>query len=310
VSDDHESGKWLKVKARMPMNQKVIALSDAAFRLYFSVACWCCDEVNDGRLGLHVPSGMPKAPPPKKLPDVIKELVNSGLWKPLPDGAGYEINDFLKYNMSRAQWEAKKAAGKKGGKLSGESRRNRKRFEEEAPPEAPASPPAEAGASGPASAPATAPTEHENENDQRSKNNPPPKDLSGSAPEAPRVVVASEDLKVPCPANLTLTEGQASALEIGQGMNAYQVQVLSGRYCSNFSADPRDLRTLTTWRKCMSQWISGQFTDPKRRPPRSADAEETEQQMRARLKNGTRQTNVLGHLDDAAFARKTGAILE
>jgi hypothetical protein len=310
MSDDHESGKWLKVKARAPQNAKWIALSDAAFRLHISVECWCCDEVNDGRFSAHVPAGMPKAPPPNKLPGVIKELVTAGLWKPLADGE-YEINDFLKYNMSRAQWEAKKAAGKKGGKLSGESRRNRRRFEDEAPPEAPASAHTEAGASAHASAPAQAPAEHENEYDQRSKNNPPPRDLSGSAPEAPAVVVAIDDgRKVPCPADLILSDDQIKSLEIGQGLNAYQAKVLAGRFCANFGADQTDRRPLAAWLKCLSRFVSAEFANPKHRPPRSADAEETAQQTAVRLKNGTRQTNVLGHLDDEALARKTGAILE
>lgn len=291
----------------MPLNQKVIALSDAAFRMYFSVACWCCDEVNDGKFNAHVPAGMPKAPPPKKLPAVIRELVEAELWHATTDG-GYEINDFLKYNMSRAQWEAKKAAGKKGGKLSGESRRNRRRFEDEAPPEAPASPPPEAGASGPASAPSQAPAEHENEYDQRSKNNPPPKDLSGSAPERPVAVVVGQ--KVPCPADLALTAEQRSQLVLNKGMTDYQINELTIRFRTNFVANLGDVRFLEHWRKCLSKAICSDFADARRRPPRSSEAAETEQQTRTRLKNGPRQTNVLGHLDDAALARKTGAILE
>ncbi len=138
MSDDAESGKWLKVKADAPSNEKISGLSDAAFRLHFSIKCWCADKVTDGRFRAHVPAAMPKAPHGKKLTEAIKEIVDAGLWRATEDG--YEVNDFLKYNMSRTKWEALKEAGRKGGKLSGKSRRSKS----EAPPEAPASAPAQA----------------------------------------------------------------------------------------------------------------------------------------------------------------------
>lgn len=182
MSDDAESGKWLKVKARMPTNAKVLALSDAAFRLHISVSCWCCEEMTDGHFADAVPAGMPKAPQGKKLDAAIAELVSAGLW--LRREGGYEVNDFLKYNMSRAQYEAKREAGRTGGQRSGEVRRGRS-GRREAPAEAPASPRA--------SAPAQPPPEHENEYDQRSKT-PPPKDLiRQSDPERPMAAAAELD---------------------------------------------------------------------------------------------------------------------
>jgi hypothetical protein len=181
LSDDAESGKWLKVKARMPSNQKVIALSDAAFRLHISVSCWCADEVTNGRFKAHVPSGMPKAPRGKRLTDAIAEIVGAGLWHPTEDG--YEINDFLKYNMSRAQWEAKKEAGRLGGQRSGDARRSKS----EAPPEAPASAPARARPQ--------PPPEHDHDHDHEERSNkPPPKDLTRSARSAAPVAAAALDL--------------------------------------------------------------------------------------------------------------------
>ncbi len=99
MSDDAESGKWLKVKADAPSNEKISGLSDAAFRLHFSIKCWCADKVTDGRFRAHVPAAMPKAPHGKKLTEAIKEIVDAGLWRATEDG--YEVNDFLKYNMSR-----------------------------------------------------------------------------------------------------------------------------------------------------------------------------------------------------------------
>lgn len=145
----------------------------------------------------------------------------------------------------------------------------------------------------------TQPNQHEN--------NPPPKDLSGSATDETGVVVVFDDgRKVPCPADLELTDGQASALELGQGMTRYQIGVLSARYRASFTANPDDARALVVWRKCMAQWISGQFSNPSRRPPRAPD-EETDQQVRRRLKDGPRQPNVHDHSDHDEHLRVIGA---
>jgi hypothetical protein len=114
---------------------------------------------------------MPRAPEPKKLPGVIRELVEAGLW--IPTENGYEIHDFLKYNMSRARWEALKESGRQGGQRSGESRRGRN----EAPAEAPAS----AGARPkPKQTPSRteAPPEHDHDHEERSKK-PPSVGLTG-----------------------------------------------------------------------------------------------------------------------------------
>ncbi len=177
MSDDAESGKWLKVKARMPNNEKVIALSDAAFRLHISVSCWCADEMTDGAFKAHVPSGMPKAPRGKQLTEAIKKLVQAGLWIPTVDG--YEINDFLKYNMSRARYEALRAAGKLGGERSGDARRSKT----EAPAEAHASAhgrPKTKQTASKTEAPPEHDHDHDHDHEERSNKNPLPKDLKGS----------------------------------------------------------------------------------------------------------------------------------
>lgn len=172
MSDNADKGMWWKAKARFPFNAKVMALSDAAFRLHVSTSCWCCDELNDGKFKANVPAGMPKAPRGKKLTDALEELVVAGLWRSTTEG--YEINDFLKYNMSRAQYEAMVAAGREGGKRSGEARRAKKN--EPPPSGVPSAPPRP----GPTPLPRPAP-QHDHDHEERSKN-PPPKDLTRSAP--------------------------------------------------------------------------------------------------------------------------------
>lgn len=299
MSDDAESGKWLKVKSQMPRNEKVCGLSDAAFRLHISTSCWCCDEVNDGKFKAHVPAAMPRAPLGKKLTDAIRELVRSGLWLPTEDG--YQINDFLKYNMSRARWEALKAAGREGGKRSGQSRVRKN----EAQPEAPAS----AAASATVQPKHEAPPEHDNDNDKRDRE-PLPKDLTGSAGKTgDPIVFVEDDSRVSCPADLEMLAGQRMQIAQGTGANDYQLDQLTQRFRANFSADPSDKRLLPVWRKCLAQWASGKFSNPRTRPPRSPD-EETGDQQRRRLKDGPRQPNVLDHSTDEAHLHAIGGTQE
>ena len=118
----------------MPNDERVSQLSDAAFRLHVSIKCWCGQNMTDGRFKAHVPASMPRAPHGKKLTDAIGEIVRAGLWIPTEDG--YQVRKFLKYNMSRAEWERLRASGKLGGIRSGESRREKGRSKNEAPAQA------------------------------------------------------------------------------------------------------------------------------------------------------------------------------
>lgn len=170
MSDDAESGRWLKIKADMPSNEKVSALSDAAFRLHISAKCWCADKVTDGRMKKHVPATLPRAPQGDDLKACIKELLKAGLWHRTT--TGYKVHDFLKYNMSRSDYRKKKEAGKLGGQQSGRSRR---RSKSEAPASAkPEQPPKRK----PSTRATTPQAEYEDEYDQR---NATAKDLTGSA---------------------------------------------------------------------------------------------------------------------------------
>ncbi len=138
---------------------------------------------------------------------------------------------------------------------------------------------------------------------------PPPKDLTALGGELPSVVVVpqSAEAKVACPADLRLTDGQRSQLTMGKGMSDYQVDELERRFRANFTADEGDRRPLVAWRKCMVQWISGQFSNPRHRPPRSADEPETERQSATRLRTGPRQPNAFDHSDPEQHLAAIGA---
>lgn len=93
---------------------KVVVLSDGAFRLHASGIIYCARHLTDGVV-LKVKV---KALTPEYKPSHLKELVDAGLWHRHPEG--YEIHDYLEWNNSKAQIQArrdsKKAAGKKGAK--------------------------------------------------------------------------------------------------------------------------------------------------------------------------------------------------
>lgn len=118
---------WVRFESKMPTHPKVAPLSDAAFRLHMTATCWCGDHMTDGLLPRGVPASLTMAPRGKALAKVVAELVTAELWELTADG--YEIHDYLVYNLSRAQHEEslrlKAEAGRLGGVRSGQSRRSK-----------------------------------------------------------------------------------------------------------------------------------------------------------------------------------------
>jgi hypothetical protein len=103
----------------MPNHRKVGPLTDAAFRLHVTAACWCVNEELDGKIPANIPGTLTAAPRGKALERIVTELLDAGLWDAAEEG-GYLIHDFLDYNPSaahsKAVREAKASAGAAGGK--------------------------------------------------------------------------------------------------------------------------------------------------------------------------------------------------
>lgn len=118
---------WAKFDDRTPSNPKVQLLSDAAFRLWFSSVCHCCEHLTDGAIGKEIPGILPKAPSGIRLRRAIQELVDRGLWD--ETAAGWLVHDFLEWNPTaqkvRAKKQARSEAGRRGGKKSGQTRSKR-----------------------------------------------------------------------------------------------------------------------------------------------------------------------------------------
>ncbi len=118
---------WFRIEGRMPQHRKVAPLSDAAFRLHITAGAWSSDEGTDGLIPVLVVPTLTAAPRGKVLTKILQELVGAGVWEQTE--RGYQLHDYLQWNMSAAELEARRAAkataGQAGGKRSGEQRRSK-----------------------------------------------------------------------------------------------------------------------------------------------------------------------------------------
>lgn len=101
---------WVRKDDQMPINRKVSALSDAAYRLDDEAICWASRNLTDGVIAADDLEGVGKRPTLK----IAAELVRRGRWhsagyecpsehcpKPGPDG--WVIHDYLEYNPTKEQ---------------------------------------------------------------------------------------------------------------------------------------------------------------------------------------------------------------
>lgn len=98
---------WVRLDDGFPTHPKVLALSDRAFRAHVMGLCYASQHHTDG----FVQKGY--------VPDrAAAELVEGGLWEPIVGREGFQIHDFLTYNLSRSEWQAlsqkRSKAGSKG----------------------------------------------------------------------------------------------------------------------------------------------------------------------------------------------------
>jgi hypothetical protein len=114
VKEQELQVSWYRIEAKLPQHKKYAPLSDAAFRLAITAGAWCAEYYTDGIVPKKVVGSLTKAPSGKKLQKAIDELLENGIW--VSKSSEYEIHDFLDWNMSREQWEAKKENGSRGGK--------------------------------------------------------------------------------------------------------------------------------------------------------------------------------------------------
>ena len=97
---------YLLIDDGMAENPKVVGLSDKAFRLWITALAYCARNLTDGaisEIALRFSGANSKIDRPKA---IAKQLVSAGLWVVTDDG--WQVHDYLEYNPSRAELQAKR----------------------------------------------------------------------------------------------------------------------------------------------------------------------------------------------------------
>lgn len=106
---------WVKFNDRAPNDPEIDALSDGAFRLWFTAICYCQGELTDGFVAA---SRMRRLTPNYKashLAELTKPSINPEGPIVQRVGDGYVIRNFTKWNKTAEYWadQARKAAERK-----------------------------------------------------------------------------------------------------------------------------------------------------------------------------------------------------
>jgi hypothetical protein len=113
---------WLRVDDGFGEHEKIIDLSDRAFRLHVIALCYCARNLTDGLLRerqLATVCAITKATVRH-----LDELVTAGLWE--PEGDSYRINDYLEYNPTKKKVKERRQARSDAGKRGSDARWNGK----------------------------------------------------------------------------------------------------------------------------------------------------------------------------------------
>ncbi|MCT1459899.1 hypothetical protein M3G03_10185 [Aestuariimicrobium sp. p3-SID1156] len=100
---------WVKFDDQTPNDPEIDALSDGAFRLWFSAICYCQAELTDG----HIADNRLRRLVPNFKKSQLDELTanngnpNGPIFQAAADG--YLIRNFEKWNKTRDYWETKRA---------------------------------------------------------------------------------------------------------------------------------------------------------------------------------------------------------
>lgn len=109
---------WVRFDDQFPINRKVGALPDTAFRLHVEAVCWCARNLTDGVVST---TDLPQVTRMGKPTRLVTHLVDRGLWHeaghqcdsphcPPPGPDGWVIHDYLEYQPSRAKVERERKA--------------------------------------------------------------------------------------------------------------------------------------------------------------------------------------------------------
>lgn len=102
---------WIRFEDNFPEHPKVLALSDAAFRLHVRAIAYCSRHLTDGTLSTAAARSLGART------RLTGELVEVRLWTPSDDG--YLIHDYLDYQPSKEDIKKRRAADRSRKKADG-----------------------------------------------------------------------------------------------------------------------------------------------------------------------------------------------
>jgi hypothetical protein len=114
-------GPYLPLDINFTGNPKILALTDAAFRLHLSGLVYCKRHRTDGILSHTVlPTLVPRYRPAQ-----LDELLTRMLWIELNGHGHYEIHDWLHWNLSNDEAQAKSDQARDAAHRGWDQRRRR-----------------------------------------------------------------------------------------------------------------------------------------------------------------------------------------
>lgn len=99
---------WVKLDDKRAINAKLLEAGFAARGLDEAAICWCAMNETDGFLSdkaLRHLASMHGCPKPQPL---VERLIEVGRWRRSDARHGYTLNDFLKFNPSKAELESRR----------------------------------------------------------------------------------------------------------------------------------------------------------------------------------------------------------
>lgn len=99
---------WIRLDVNFPEHPKVIGLTPNAFRLHILALCYSSRNATDGYVPTEFVRGNDRR--------AAAELVTRKLWEPHPDGAGWHIHDYLEWQESKADRDARTRAARRAAR--------------------------------------------------------------------------------------------------------------------------------------------------------------------------------------------------
>lgn len=115
---------WFKGDDKSHQNPKHLAVGLVGSGLYFRMVSWSCDHETDGEVPAHVVPTLSPELSPKRRTDLLQAMVDAvygnsafGMLEvkergPKGQAVTYKIHDFMAYNKSHAELEARRETEK------------------------------------------------------------------------------------------------------------------------------------------------------------------------------------------------------